>query len=54
MEHLLGARLHSQHGFPRQDALIFVGEDLDELGQHLLPAFQYPFGARALGKFGVL
>ena len=44
----------SARGFARQHALVFVGEDLDELGEHLLPAFQNPFGARALGELGVL
>src|ERR1039458_32925 len=54
MEHLLAARRDGQHGFPRQNALVFAGEDLDELGEHLLPAFEDPFGARALSDFDVL
>jgi hypothetical protein len=50
----LGLRRDGPCALALQRAFVFVGEDLDELGEHLLPAFENPFGARALGEIGVL
>ncbi len=36
-----------------QHALVFVRENFDELGQHRIPVFQDPVGARAAGILGV-
>src|SRR5579863_9142599 len=39
--------------WPGENAFVLAREDLDELGKHLLPAFENPARARAAGGFGV-
>ena len=49
-------QLHDGRGFQAWNSehpLVFVREDFDEPGQHFVPVFEDPAGARAVGGFGV-